>query len=170
MADAVEKSNSPDPQPDSTVLEAMAGQVIVEVGSCPKCHYNLRGLRSPGSCPECGQPFTAESILTVTYPSAAELCWRFGWPIGVLLCCQALLLAGDEASSLGWFLLSFLMLFVIFINAIVQCCMLVRRHVRGSRRPVWVLGRAVVACVAVSLVLPFVIFGGCVFVFVHSLH
>lgn len=46
----------------SPVQKAMDAFDATGNQTCPECLHDLRGLESPGKCPECGEPFSAEVL------------------------------------------------------------------------------------------------------------
>lgn len=49
-------------------------QVIIEIptGLCPNCTYNLEGLPTPGTCPECGNPYRSASRIVKKFRADPE--------------------------------------------------------------------------------------------------
>lgn len=48
------------PVDPSSIQTAMPGEVIMTDRPCVRCGYNLKGLETGGSCPECGAPMVAK--------------------------------------------------------------------------------------------------------------
>ena len=147
---------------------------LVRIGVCPCCEYDLKGLPLNGKCPECGTEYQAETILAPqSLPSALSLCFRYGWPLIIVVFFgpPAVLGRGDESmfccASLG--------LLLIPVNGVVQALILrnhpvmSRTHLKAISPRVRRLSHIGLVFFIMTVVVPLVIFGGCVLLLMVNL-
>src|SRR5438477_4239534 len=153
--------------PAKDALSSPSAEALVSEGRWPGCDYDLKALPERGICPECGGPNTPASIKPIVQiPSALELCIRFGWPIILEVLLGALAFAGTDPG--GMMCLWVLVLAAIPLNGAVQAHALATKRITGPWRSQPFVTRwrlfgtmAVILCL-LTVIAPFVIFGGCV--------
>jgi len=138
---------------------------------CAHCGYQLTGLPQRGACPECGQEYDPGSIVGRDSPTTLNIIIRFGWPVALYALSTLLLFAHDLLGDSGMVLL-FLAAVIgaagCFINVPVQIWLLRRSGAtRAGKRGERIM--TLMTCMsAVSIIGPFVIFGGCLCVVTSS--
>ncbi|MCA9291591.1 MAG: hypothetical protein KDA25_10725 [Phycisphaerales bacterium] len=141
-----------DERPDSDA--AGVGTARLDRAWCAACGYDLRGREARGDCPECGAPYTADTIVRRLMPGPVEILFVTLWPVVILI---------PIAMSFGWTMLTQIMTFVTVLNLVLAASWLAARRKgnfkaaagwrRGARAIVYTLGGLLLLLIALVALL-----------------
>ena len=140
----------------------------LQEGICGACGYQLRGLSTSGVCPECGAAYTPETLSPLaSSPGALEIALRFFWPVTLLLG-LGLISSTEPYGGVIFLLYSIPILVLVFpLNSVIQAFLMARRHIQPAHRSriasrnMQIIGVAAKASFYTTVLVPPLIFGGC---------